>query len=303
MSRVGFQPFGPARVRLLALAALAAGVALAPRPATAGERLAAQALAAARSELGGRRLRAVAAFAPGALEVTVTDDPMAVAARLRVTPAGAAGPVEGRIDVALIPGRRSVRVPLTLDRGGRVRVELLDARGHILRAWNETAPPPAAIARSGPAPTADAEAAQEVSQDASSNPSRDASPDGPANRTRRWYRNWRLWGGAGAGCALIGAGLVLVARESAADLNEYKRTSPQREFAESLSAQRRFDRSQAGAVAAFSMAGVSLGAATWLWLREREEKRTSRGLSRRNTAALAPLLGGGRFGIAVKIGF
>jgi hypothetical protein len=236
----------------------------------------AAALAAARSELGGRRLRAVAAFAPGALVVTVIEDPMSMAVTLRVSPAG-----EGRRDVALPGAGRSVRVPIALDRGGRVRVELLDSRGHVLRAWDETAPSPAAFARRGPAP-ADADS---------------------SDRTTRWYRNWRVWGGAGAGCALIGAGLVLVARESADDLNAPNGASPEREFAESLSAERRVERSQAGAVAAFSLAGVSLGAATWLLLRERHQDRASRGSARRGTAALAPLLGGGRYGIAVKIGF
>lgn len=126
---------------------------------------------------------------------------------------------------------------------------------------------------------------------------------GQGDGAARWYLNWRVWGGTGVGCALIGAGLFIAARETASDSRGHYRASPERAFAAELSAERRHEGSKAGAIAAFSLAGVSLGGAAWLWFRQREEERASGRRPRERRAALAPLFGGGKFGLAVRVGF
>lgn len=219
--------------------------------------------AAARGPLAFRCFRL--ASAPPAFEVVVRRNPGSIAAAARAD-AGA-----DRAVSRLVGGRARLALPPAARPSV---VGVADAHGNLLAAVSAFD----CADRTGGAAAAV-----------------DRAPASPRARRSVWS-HWGVWGGAAVACAATGAYFGVRARVDVAELRDVYAASDQHEAADALALEDRARRHALLANVGFGAAGAAALVAVVLWVRDDAPRHAER-------AAVAPVVGAGRAGIAVAIPF
>jgi len=194
----------------------------------------------ARAALGGSTLVAHASVRPGAIRVTVADDPLDLIAAARA----------GTTRVAFHDGAALVPVA---DAGEVRELELLDRYGNRLAAVGVH-----------PAP---ADAPQPAAPPTPPPPARSAS--------RAWYAHPVTWAVTTGVLAAAGGGALWIALDARNDINFIRQNSANEQYStvapELLSRYQRLDRAQLAEGIAFGAAGAAALVGTTLWLHDRRE--------------------------------